>query len=281
MSSNGSAPNGSAPAPSRSAPGLKGTHPAALWLLRHGESAGNKARDEAEADGRAVIDIAERDMDVPLSDLGRSQAHSVGQWVAEMTSDGDEQLPTVAYVSPYVRAVQTADLALEAAGLADLPRIVDERLREREFGVLDGLTIKGIRERFPEEADRRARLGKFYHRPPGGESWADVAQRVRSVLTEIGREHAGERVLIVAHQVVILLVRYVLERLSESEILEISRDEEIANCSLARFDWEGSGSDSRDSGTATVTLRAWNGTSPLAEEGEEVTSDPDIPAGPR
>ncbi|MDQ1630886.1 MAG: hypothetical protein QOC80_858 [Frankiaceae bacterium] len=279
MSTNGSASNGSAPAPSQSAPGLMRAHPAALWLLRHGESSGNKARDEAEADGRAVIDIAERDMDVPLSDLGRSQAHSVGQWVAEMTSGGGEQLPTVVYVSPYLRAVQTAEIALQAAGLGDLPRIVDERFREREFGILDGLTIRGIRERFPEEADRRARLGKFYHRPPGGESWADVAQRVRSALTEIGREHAGERVLIVAHQVVILLVRYVLERLSEAEILEISRAEEIANCSLSRFDWDGAeGSDGK---AATVTLQAWNGTSPLDEEGEVVTSDPDIPAGPR
>ncbi len=261
--------NGSSPAPRQQ-------RPAAIWLIRHGESAGNKARDEAEADGRAVIDIAERDMDVPLSDLGRNQADAVGRWIADLTGGAgstEVSAPTVVYVSPYVRAVQTADLALEAAGLTGLSRIVDERLREREFGILDGLTIRGIRERFPEEADRRARLGKFYHRPPGGESWADVAQRVRSVLTEIGREHPGERVLIVAHQVVILLVRYVLEQLSEAEILEVGRGDEIANCSLSRFE--------SDADSGTVTLRAWNETSPLAEKGEVVTSDPDIPAGPR
>jgi broad specificity phosphatase PhoE len=246
------------------------TWPDALWLIRHGESAGNRARDEAEANGLAVIDLAERDMDVPLSDLGRRQAASVGMWIGQM--DAREQ-PTVVLVSPYVRAEQTAEIALEKAGLDHLPKITDERLREREFGVLDGLTIRGIRERFPEEADRRARLGKFYHRPPGGESWADVIKRVRDVIHEMGRDYPGERVLVVAHQVVVLLFRYVLEHLSEKEILEISRAEEIANCSLTRFEY--------DVQAGRLILKAWNTTSPLVDEGEIVTSEPDVAAGPR
>jgi broad specificity phosphatase PhoE len=244
--------------------------PDALWLLRHGESAGNRARDEAEADGRAVIDLAERDMDVPLSDLGRRQAASAGHWLRDM----DVRLqPTAVLVSPYVRAMQTADLVLESAGLTGLPRRTDERLREREFGILDGLTIRGIRERFPEEADRRARLGKFYHRPPGGESWADVVQRLRSVTTELGRDYPGERVLVVAHEVVVLLFRYILEELSEPEVLELGRSGEIANCSLSRFEF--------DADATRLMLRSWNETSPLADQGEVVTSEPDVAAGPR
>ena len=58
----------------------------------------------------------------------------------------------------------------------------DERLRERDFGAFDGMTGAGIREQYPDEAKRRDLLGKFYYRPPGGESWADVALRVRSLL---------------------------------------------------------------------------------------------------
>jgi broad specificity phosphatase PhoE len=254
--------------PSRSRPST--CWPDALWLLRHGESAGNRARDEAEADGRAVIDLADRDMDVPLSDLGRRQATSAGRWLADMDA---RQQPTVVLVSPYVRAMQTADLVLEAAGLTALPRRTDERLREREFGILDGLTIRGIRERFPEEADRRARLGKFYHRPPGGESWADVVQRLRSFTAELGRDHAGERVLVVAHEVVVLLFRYILEQLSEPEVLALGREEEIANCSLSRFEY--------DTTAERLVLRTWNETSPLADRGEVVTSEPDVAAGPR
>ena len=57
---------------------------------------------------------------------------------------------------------------------------MDERLREKEFGILDGLTTLGIRNGFPEQADFRKILGKFYHRPPGGESWCDVILRLRS-----------------------------------------------------------------------------------------------------
>ena len=80
-----------------------------------------------------------------------------------------------------------------------------ERLREREFGILDRLTRAGIEAKHPEQAAARAFLGKFYHRPPGGESWADVALRLRSLLDTIGRQYAGERLLVVTHQVVILV----------------------------------------------------------------------------
>ncbi len=54
--------------------------PAALYVVRHGESSGNVARDAAEAQGLERIDIAERDMDVPLSDTGHDQAMSIGGW---------------------------------------------------------------------------------------------------------------------------------------------------------------------------------------------------------
>src|SRR3954469_4373841 len=249
---------------------MSATWPDSVWLIRHGESAGNKARDEAEAEGRAVIDLAQRDMDVPLSDLGKRQSDSVGRWIGEMDP---RQHPTVVLVSPYVRAMETADIALRAAGLEQLPRVMDERLREREFGILDGLTKRGIRERFPEESDRRARLGKFYHPPPGGESWADVIKRLRDVIHEIGRDYPGERVLIVAHEVVVLLFRYVLEHLSEADVLALQRAGEIANCSLTRFEY--------DATKGRLILQAWNTTSPLADEGEIVTSEPDVAAGPR
>jgi broad specificity phosphatase PhoE len=48
------------------------------------------------------------------------------------------------------------------------------------------LTSHGIARRLPGEAARRARVGTLYHRPPGGESWADVALRLRTLLVEIG-----------------------------------------------------------------------------------------------
>jgi 2,3-bisphosphoglycerate-dependent phosphoglycerate mutase len=246
--------------------------PSRLYLVRHGESAGNVARDRAEADGLPVIDIADRDMDVPLSMLGERQAKALGQWLGDLPID---EQPKVVYTSPYVRARETASRALEAAGLTvdrDVTLVVDERLREREFGILDRLTRKGITEKYPEQADFRAHLGKFYHRPPGGESWADVIARLRSFIDTISRECCGERILVVSHQVVVLMFRYILEHLSEQEILAIDREHELANCSVTSYELEqGRGPHGQ------MVLRLFNHVAPLEEAGEAVTTEPDVP----
>ena len=89
--------------------------------------------------------------------------------------------------------------------------------------MLYALTGRGILARYPEEAARKRREGKFYYRPPGGESWADVALRLRSALSDIERDHPGGRVLLVAHDAVVMLTRYIIEGLTESQLLEIER----------------------------------------------------------
>jgi probable phosphoglycerate mutase len=239
----------------------KQSWPDALLLVRHGESQGNVARDRAEAEGLFEIAVDQRDMDVSLSSRGERQAGALGRWIAGLPA---EEQPTAVLASPYVRARDTGRLAVKEAGL-DVELSVDERLREREFGILDRLTKAGIRERYPEQAELRSFLGKFYHRPPGGESWADVALRVRSIADELSLQYEGERVMIVAHQVVILMFRYVLERLSEAEVLEIDRQHDLANCSVTLYELEGE----------RPVLRTFNWATPVAVEGETVTREPD------
>ena len=90
--------------------------------------------------------------------------------------------------------------------------IHDERLRDRELGVLDLLTRLGVANRFPFEAQRRQWLGKFYHRPPGGESWADGALRLRFFLAELPTATAPDRAVLVVHDAVVMLIRYILSR---------------------------------------------------------------------
>ncbi|MDP9498157.1 MAG: histidine phosphatase family protein [Actinomycetota bacterium] len=229
-------------------------------MVRHGESAGNVARDRAEAQRLERIELTSRDVDVPLSPAGEEQARALGRELAALAEP-----PTVVWTSPYVRARQTADIAVAAAGL-DLPVVVDERLREREFGVLDGLTRRGIVALHPQEAERRAQIGKFYHRPPGGESWSDVLLRLRAALSDLAVQEQGERVLLVAHQVVVLLVRYVLERLTEPEVLEIDRAAEVANCSVTTYE-------RRD---GRPVLVAYNDVRHLERSSAEVTAEPDV-----
>lgn len=236
--------------------------PSKLWVVRHGQSAGNVARDLADAAGKHMIELDIRDMDVPLSELGEEQARSLGRWFADMPED---ERPEVVLASPYVRAISTAELINIG------PKVtVDERLREREFGVLDRLTTLGIRERFPEQAEHRAILGKFYHRPPGGESWCDVILRLRSALDTISLHHADKRVLIVGHQVVVLCLRYILEDMSEAEILAIDREADVANCGVTQYDFEPDCPDD-----CQPTLKIYNFTAPLAVEGTPVTTAPD------
>ena len=138
--------------------------------------------------------------------------------------------PELVLSSPYRRAIQTTSEVLASAGF-DLPIELDERLREREFGVLDRLTRKGIEARFPEESARRHYLGRYYHRPPGGESWVDVGQRVRGTLADLVARPLDGPVLLVAHEVVIHMIRAVAEGLGESEILAIADREQLGNCS--------------------------------------------------
>jgi broad specificity phosphatase PhoE len=164
-------------------------------------------------------------------------------------------------------------VAIEAADLP-APLVHDERLREREFGVLDRLTKKGIVARHPAEAEARARVGKFYYRPPGGESWCDVALRVRSALDTIAREYADEPVLVVAHEVVILMFRYVLERLTEAEVLAVGAQTALVNCGVTEFVVDPS-----DAGRMRLT--AFNTAVALESEDVTVTREPDVPRAPR
>lgn len=88
--------------------------PEQIWIVRHGQSAGNVARDLAEAGGHHLIDIATRDVDVPLSSLGEQQAHALGVWFGEMPL---AQRPNAILCSPYERARETADIIRRHAGL--------------------------------------------------------------------------------------------------------------------------------------------------------------------
>lgn len=193
---------------------------------------GNVAAREAAAAGREEIDIDVRDADADLTHHGRRQAETVGAWLATLRAD---QRPEVAVVSPYLRTRRTAEIALQRLG-ADMPVRLDERIRDRELGVLDRLTAIGVEARYPAEAAARHKLGKFYHRPAGGESWADVLLRVRSALSDLRADYPDQRLLVVTHDVVVLLFRYVIEGLDEAGVMDISRRISPVNCGVTSYE---------------------------------------------
>jgi broad specificity phosphatase PhoE len=244
--------------------------PQQLWLVRHGESAGNVASQRALETGQVFVDIAHRDADVPLSDLGIEQARVLGRWFARLP---ETERPEIVLSSPYVRACSTTALIREEGGLA--PRapkaVVDERLREREFGILDRLTKAGVQQLHPQQAEFRAKLGKFYHRPPGGESWCDVILRLRSALDTLSLHYSARRVLIVTHEVVVMCLRYLLEDLDEKGVLAIDRLGDIANCGVTEYVYD----PNHGPFGGGLVLERYNFTTPLESEGARVTRAPD------
>jgi broad specificity phosphatase PhoE len=113
--------------------------------------------------------------------------------------------------------------------------VVDERIREIEFGVMDGIDRKRFRELYPLEADRRERDGKYYYRPPGGENRPDVRLRVHSVLDTLNRDYVGTKVMIVCHSVVVLAFRSLIERWEEAEYLKVDKEDDCKNCGLTIY----------------------------------------------
>ena len=230
-----------------------------LLLIRHGESEGNVAATDARMAGAEVIAVPARDADVNLSGTGQDQAKALGAALARIA---EEFRPDAVVSSPYARAFQTAEIAVEAAGWTVEVQL-DERLRDRELGILDRLTRLGVEKRYPEEAERREWLGKMYYRPPGGESWADVALRLRSVLDELNNLGSGHRVMLVCHDALIMLFRYVLEGMTEKELLDLAASTSVLNASITRF--------VRPAGEGPWTLESFNVADHLTEQGVAVT----------
>ncbi len=153
-----------------------------LYLIRHGATEANLAR-PARLQGRRH--------DPPLARLGVRQAEATRDFLAIRPIDH-------CYSSPMLRAVQTASIVAAPHGLA--PQAL-QALTECDVGLWEGLDWQSIRNRDPD-----AYWG-FMRNPaecgyPGGESFADVHQRVAPALEELLRQHVGQSVLLVAHHVV-------------------------------------------------------------------------------
>ncbi|MCC7531282.1 MAG: prolyl aminopeptidase [Candidatus Melainabacteria bacterium] len=208
--------------------------PSILWLIRHGLSLSNIAHDAAKDAKAEKLDIDIGNHLVPLSDIGHAQAFDLGAWFGSLPED---ERPEVIICSPFLRAVETRDDCVDAAGFdkSKIIFIVDERLREKGFGILDNLTKHGIRKHFPAEAKRFKQEGKFYCQPPGGEAWVDVLFRLRSVREEIRARFPGKRVAIFAHQVVVQCWRLLEEEISVEEILRLDDEIGVPNCGVISY----------------------------------------------
>lgn len=179
-----------------------------LVLVRHGETAWNR---ETRIQGHT---------DIPLSDLGLWQAEQVGRALA------DEGLDAL-YSSDLARAADTARAVARHTGL---PLVLDEALRERHFGHLEGLTHDEILGRFPEDGHRwRARDPSWG--PRGGETLTDFHERVLGAARRLANRHLGQTIALVAHGGVLDC----FYRAATHVGLEAPRSWKITNASINRL----------------------------------------------
>lgn len=215
---------------------MPATWPASITIIRHGQSERNVLKEQANARGEKWTGVdGPRDQDTPLTSIGRMQARCVGQELRKRISLYG--YPAVFFVSPYSRTKQTSEEIVDAiGGYPAPPKIVtEERIREVEFGILDGLSYEGVKAKYPEEVNRRAKEGKYWYRPPGGENRPDVCERVRSFLGTLVRDYEGQHVVVICHSVVVLCFRRLLERWGEEEYMKVDKEDDVKNCSITVY----------------------------------------------
>jgi len=210
--------------------------PEKLVIVRHAQSEVNIARERLEQFHSDALEVKIkkeiRDADIKLTPLGEEQACKTGAGLKKEFGSFD-----IAFVSPYARTQQTAEYILRGMDCKPDYRL-EERLREKEFGSVSHLTKKGIAKYFPHEYARLQLEGKYYFRPPGGESYPDVNLRVYSALNSILRSAVGKSALVVTHSVVVKSFRKTIEHQTEQEVLMIDKVDDVKNCGVTTYSFD-------------------------------------------
>jgi len=173
-----------------------------IFLIRHGESLGN-------VDKTAYARL--QDHNVPLTQWGYEQATEAGNAIKEYYDSKPELKDNKIRIwySPFLRTTQTKGGLLQGLGSERVESVrEDYLLREQDFGLFsDTPDREEQQKKFPDEYAKfsacMSKAGKFYARPPMGESRADVAQRTRVFKDTVMRDVKGgqEDMVIVAHGV--------------------------------------------------------------------------------
>ena len=186
-----------------------------LYLVRHGQSAGNA---EGRFGGHGPT---------PLSELGIQQAELTAQALAK------ENINAI-YTSDLYRAVQTAE---PLSKLLNLPIIKTSAFRERNVGVLEGLTFDESKEEFPR--DYYALVNRnVHHVITKGESYRHLLRRATGALREILNIHRGERVAVFSHTgAICFLTLYLLGAIHHKT--KTTPWLVTSNCGINRFEIRG------------------------------------------
>lgn len=205
-----------------------------LLIMRHGESEGNAANRMSErGDIQALVTLYEErhSYHLRLSNKGCTQAEAAGTWLRE-----NNVVPDFCTVSEYTRAKETA---LRIA-LPQTEWTVNRHLVERDWGVFEGVSGAERNRQFSRQfaAYRRE---PFYWRPEGGETMAEVCERVTMFLLDLAFCTPKAKTIVVCHGEVMWAFRIVLENLSVHQFKELhfsdNSFDQIWNCQMLHYSW--------------------------------------------
>jgi len=189
-------------------------------LLRHGEAQMGVDKHRAEmAKPRPLRCSNVRNDKSPLTETGKRQTITVAKALKKKFGKFD-----VVFVSPYLRTRQTAALIKRYIPCSKI--IVDKRIRERSKGKLELLTRYGVRVRFPGEYKRMLKDGTYRYRPPGGENFSDVKNRIDNFMRDA---RLNRNVLVITHGADIACIMDYLEYFSIAKLLQVNFDVRLSS----------------------------------------------------
>ncbi|MBI1957234.1 MAG: histidine phosphatase family protein [Candidatus Niyogibacteria bacterium] len=212
------------------------TLPIDLVFIRHGESEGNIAKRQFEDGSQRPLPEGFRERHTAsfrLTNRGRAQAIQAGAWL-RTEFGAHHPLFDRFLTSEYIRAKETAALLT----IPDARWYADFNLAERDGGNLRFLDDEEWRKEWARALELRD-AEPFFWRPPNGESFAALCQRLRSPLGTWHRECADKRVLAVCHGEVMWGIRILRERMPQRRFreLHLSKDpaDRIYNCQILHY----------------------------------------------
>lgn len=231
-----------------------------LTLLRHAESAYNSAKKAWQSSPEYQDFLSEYKKDWQSS-RSKSLAIKVAQRFSQINTDHATELteagieearqcgslltqeigtPDVVVISPYLRTRQTWQYLKDAWPHAlDASEIIDERVREQEFGLrlLYG-DWRALHVCHPEQRPLYALQGPYWYRHPQGENIPDVRERVRQWLMFAQQEYIHKNVLVITHHITILAFKAELENMSPEEYIELYRNNVPVHCGITQYQSE-------------------------------------------
>jgi len=210
--------------------------PLQLSLVRHAESARNAAKgqniyftdDEARKNVKGIPD-----QEISITLKGQEQAKITGVKLREEFGTFD-----YVYHSGYKRTRDTAEAILNAYSAEERLRVkVRENLfiRERDPGYTYDMTEDEVLQHFPWFPEYWKTFGGFLSRPVGGESLAQVVERVYTFLNMLFRDRAGKKILVVTHGGTLRCFRYLLERWTYDQALKWPDGQSPKNCGVTTY----------------------------------------------